>query len=153
MIRFVVLGVTGLVALGAVAALGRGATPVASAAIVPEAVIYPVTSGAKGDRLLAVKQEEVALATSAAAGIEPKQATETVVSTPAPQAKTKSKEPTITPRHWHDNAASGYTIRKRSAAEAKAAHARAVEKPKQNCSQDGFGPLLRKLNLQPGCEL
>lgn len=150
MIRFVVLGVAGLVVLGAVAALGRGAAPVAPA-VAPEVAIYPVTSGTKGDRLPSAKKEELALAVPAAVTIEPKP--EAVVLTPAPQAKAKPKEPAFIPRHWHDNAASGYTIRKRSAAEAKATQSKAVEKPKQSCSQDGLSPLLRKLNLQPNCEL
>jgi hypothetical protein len=83
----------------------------------------------------------------------PNQSTEAVTSTPAPQAKTKSKEPAFIPRHWHDNAAPGYTIRKRSAGETTAAQSKPVEKAKQGCSQDGLSPLLRKLNLQPNCEL
>ncbi|UGX95252.1 hypothetical protein G6321_00008920 [Bradyrhizobium barranii subsp. barranii] len=141
-----------MVALGAVAALDRSAAPVASAAIAPEVVIFPVPSGTKGDRLLAAKKEDVALAVPAATIIDPKPTPEAVVSTPAPQTKTKPKEPAFIPRHWHDNAASSYTIRKRSAAEAKVAP-RTVEQPKQSCSQDGLRPLLRKLNLQPNCEL
>ena len=153
MIRFVAFGVTCLVALGAVAALGRSAVSVASPKLAPETVIYPVTSGAKGDRILATKKEEAALAAPAAANIEPTQAIDAVVSTPNPQAKTKPKEPAFIPRHWHDNAASAYTIRKRSTADANSAQSRAVEKPKQNCSQDGLNPLLRKLNLQRNCEL
>ncbi|MCS3927153.1 hypothetical protein M2175_002184 [Bradyrhizobium elkanii] len=153
MIRFFALGVAGLVALGAVAALGRSAAPVASATVAPEIVSYPVVSGTKGDRLLAAQKEDVALAVSAAATIDPKPTPEVVVSTPAPQAKAKPKEPAFIPRHWHDNAASGYQIRKRSAAGSKDAQSRAIERPKQSCSQDGLSPLLRKLNLQPNCEL
>ncbi|MFK4651041.1 hypothetical protein ABIF97_000975 [Bradyrhizobium japonicum] len=153
MIRFFALGVAGLVALGAVAALGRSAAPVASATVAPEIVSYPVVSGTKGDRLLAAQKEDVALAVSAAATIDPKPTPEVVVATPAPQAKAKPKEPAFIPRHWHDNAASGYQIRKRSTAESKDAQSRAIERPKQSCSQDGLSPLLRKLNLQPNCEL
>lgn len=152
MIRFFALGVAGLVALGAVAALGRSAAPVASATVAPEIVSYPVVSGTKGDRLLAAQKEDVALAVSAAT-IDPNPTPEVVVSTPAPQAKAKPKEPAFIPRHWHDNAASGYQIRKRSAAGSKDAQSRAIERPKQSCSQDGLSPLLRKLNLQPNCEL
>jgi hypothetical protein len=139
------------VALGAVAALGRSAAPVGPAAIAPEVVIYPVSSGSRGDRLPAVRKEDVALAVPATVAIAPKPRPEAVAATPAQAAK--PKEPAFIPRHWHDNAAPGYTIRKRSAAEANAAPSRAVEKPKQGCSQDGLSPLLRKLKLQPNCEL
>ncbi len=52
----------------------------------------------------------MALAVSAAATIDPKPTPEVVVATPAPQAKAKPKEPAFIPRHWHDNAASGYQI-------------------------------------------
>ena len=73
----------------------------------------------EGDRLLAAQKEDMALAVSAAATINPKPTPEVVVATPALQAKAKPKEPAFIPRHWHDNAASGYQIRKRSAAEVK----------------------------------
>lgn len=151
-IRFVAIGVTGLVALGAVAALGRSAIPASPQAAV-ETTVYPESSGAKGDRLLTTKKQEAALAIPAATTIEPKETINAVVSTPNPQAKTRPKEPAFIPRHWHDSATSAYTIRKRNAAEATAAQSRAVENPRQNCSRDGLSPLLRKLNLQRDCEL
>ena len=148
MIRFVALGVTGVVALGAVAALGRSAA-VAPAAIAPETMIYPVSSGSRGDRLPAARKEELALASPATVAVAPAPRPEAVVATPVQAAK--PKEPAFIPRHWHDNGAPA--VRKRGAAEAKAAQTRAVEKPKPGCSQDGLSPLLRKLNLQPNCEL
>lgn len=113
----------------------------------PEIVIYPVSAGAKTDRLSRFRKENVALANTDPAVVEAQQTTDAAATSSTFLAKAKAKEPTFTARHWHDN--TGYVVRKRNAVEANGIQ----PKPTQACSQDGLGPLLRKLKLKPNCEL
>jgi hypothetical protein len=81
----------------------------------------------------------------------PHQPSEAGASTPASWTKAVATEAksSFIPRRWHDNSASGYKIRKHSAAKPRTSQSASIEKPKQTCKQDGPAPLLQKLNLQP----
>ena len=153
-IRIIAVGI-GLVAMGAVAALGSNPAPLPAAA-------YPVAeTSAKADRLplnaeyrstnegIIDAPTSVVLATA----IPP---TEIDLVAPFPQPKpARQSPPRIISRHWHDPAASKFKPRKRVAISRRWQPVR-PEQAKQvveakNCSESGLDVLLRSVNLKPRC--
>ena len=153
-IRIIAAGI-GLVAMGAVAALGRNPAPLPAAA-------YPVAeTAAKADRLPLNAEyrstNEGALGASPAAVVAAaKPPAQIDLVEPPPQPKPARRAPPhIISRHWHDPADSKFKPRERLAISRRPQTVR-NEQPKQvveakNCSESGLDVLLRSVNLKPRC--
>ncbi|MGY3482177.1 hypothetical protein ACVW1C_000060 [Bradyrhizobium sp. USDA 4011] len=167
-IRIFVVGIIGLVGMGAVAALGRNPAPAALTT-----ATYPVaeTSG-KGDRLpLKVESQatgaalvnapaeeyEVAAVTIDASSATTAAPTAPVQVSVTPRPSEQRKEPLkIISRHWHDPADTKYQLTKRKTAAENSSPPGRADTPQQagekkNCSQNGLDTFLRSINLKSRC--
>ena len=154
-IRIIAVGIA-LVAMGAVAALGRNPAPLPAAA-------YPVAeTAAKADRLPLNAEYrgandgalDASPAAIVAAATPPAQID---LIEPPPQPKPAGRAPPhIISRHWHDPADSKFKPGNRVAVSRRSQPVR-HEQPKQvieakNCSESGLDAFLRSVNLKSRCQ-
>ena len=142
-IRILVVGIVGLVGVGAVAALGRSApTPL---------VEYPVTeSVGKADRLSLIPERDTVV--NAAPPEAPTPPIALSAPPPAPETISAPEPPPIFARHRHEATDPNPKKRKHSAS-AKQDQAVQEEKPTRtvDCTGGGVDGLLRSMRLKPGC--
>lgn len=153
-IRILVVGIVGLVGVGAVAALGRSA---------PRPLVeYPVTeSVGKADRLSLIPEHDTAV--SAAVLEAPTPPTALVAPPPVPQTISAPEPvpvvaapvpPPIVARHRHE-ATAPILKKKKRLASSKQVQAVHEERPMPirtvDCNGNGLDSVLRSMRLKPGC--
>ena len=152
-IRILVVGIVGLVAVGAVAALGRSApTPL---------VEYPVTETVgKADRLSLIPEHDTAVSAPAPEAQTPPIAL--VAPAPAPQTMPAAEPvpvvavpapPPIVARHRHEATTDPKPKKRKRVASSKQDQVIQEEKPIRtvDCNGNGLDNLMRSMRLKPGC--
>lgn len=147
-VRIFIVGIIGLVGMGAVAALARDPAPA-------PIIEYPAAERAKkADRLSLVPEQRTVGSTTSAPAVQPAPITSARPS-PAPQTKTilePPPPPVVAPRHRHEATDPGSKKRERLAS-SKQPQAVQAEKPIRtvDCGGNGLDSLLRSMRLKPGC--